>query len=178
MWNSNGLRDGESPLLDSLPNRSFGHLGEMRVPIAGADPVEQADLARLPRERPRIGEPAAGTEPRNEARSAAAAPLGIGHRLVGERTGRFYFLAPGEVYYMTADGDHMDLRIGEDRYIHRDSFKRLAPLLEPLGFIRIGRSTLLNLRHVAYAEREGRGVLAFTLNSGARLVSSAGKSFE
>jgi DNA-binding LytR/AlgR family response regulator len=52
--------------------------------------------------------------------------------------------------------------------------KRVTPLLEPLGFIRISRSILLNLRRVAYAEREGRGILAFTLNSGVRLVSSAG----
>jgi DNA-binding LytR/AlgR family response regulator len=109
-----------------------------------------------------------------EARFPAATPLGIGDRLVGERTGRFYFLAPSDVDYIEADSNYMYLQIGNDRYINRDSLKRLAPLLEPLGFIRISRSILLNLRRVAYAEREGRGILAFTLNSGVRLVSSAG----
>jgi two-component system, LytTR family, response regulator len=104
----------------------------------------------------------------------AASPLGVGDRLVGERAGRFYFLAPSDVDYIAADSNYMYLQIGNDRYITRDSLKRLAPLLEPLGFIRISRSILLNLRRVAYAEREGRGVLAFTLNSGVRLVSSAG----
>jgi two-component system LytT family response regulator len=108
------------------------------------------------------------------ARFPAATPLGIGDRLVGERTGRFYFLAPGDVDYIEADSNYMYLQIGNDRYINRDSLKRVAPLLEPLGFIRISRSILLNLRRVAYAEREGRGILAFTLNSGVRLVSSAG----
>jgi two-component system, LytTR family, response regulator len=114
----------------------------------------------------------AGT--RTEACSPAASALGIGDRLVGERTGRFYFLAPGDVDYIAADSNYMYLQIGNDRYINRDSLKRLAPLLQPLGFIRISRSILLNLRRVAYAEREGRGVLAFTLNSGVRLVSSSG----
>jgi two-component system LytT family response regulator len=115
-----------------------------------------------------------GAGAQTEARYPAASPLGIGDRLVGERTGRFYFLAPSDVDYIAADSNYMYLQIGNDRYINRDSLKRLAPLLEPLGFVRISRSILLNLRRVAYAEREGRGVLAFTLNSGVRLVSSAG----
>lgn len=115
-----------------------------------------------------------GAGAQSEARFPAASPLGVGDRLVGERTGRFYFLAPSDVDYIAADSNYMYLQIGNDRYINRDSLKRLAPLLEPLGFVRISRSILLNLRRVAYAEREGRGVLAFTLNSGARLVSSAG----
>jgi two-component system, LytTR family, response regulator len=114
----------------------------------------------------------AGT--RTDSRFGAASPFGFGDRLVGERTGRFYFLAPSDVDYIAADSNYMYLQIGNDRYINRDSLKRLTPLLEPLGFIRINRSILLNLRRVAYAEREGRGVLAFTLNSGVRLVSSAG----
>jgi DNA-binding LytR/AlgR family response regulator len=94
--------------------------------------------------------------------------------LVGERAGRFYFLEPSDVDYISADSNYLYLQIGTDRYINRDSLKRLTPIIEPLGFIRISRSILLNLRRVAYAEREGRGVLAFTLNSGVRLVSSAG----
>jgi two-component system LytT family response regulator len=115
-----------------------------------------------------------GADAQIERRFPAATPLGIGDRLVGERAGRFYFLAPGDVDYIQADSNYMYLQIGNDRYINRDSLKRVTPLLEPLGFIRISRSILLNLRRVAYAEREGRGILAFTLNSGVRLVSSAG----
>jgi len=161
-------------LLDPLPNRSLGHLAEMRVLMADANPVERAARARLNEEHGKFGDPALGADARNEARRPAASPLGIGDRLVGERTGRFYFLAPSDVDYITADGNYIYLQIGNDRYINRDSLKRLAPLLEPLGFIRISRSALLNLRRVAYAEREGRGILAFTLNSGVRLVSSAG----
>jgi two-component system, LytTR family, response regulator len=141
-----------------------GSLPEMRVVDDNHD--ERATLAQLRQERGNFGDPAIA--------DSGATPLGIGDRLVGERAGRFYFLAPGDVDYIQADSNYMYLRIGNDRYINRDSLKRVAPLLQPLGFIRISRSILLNLRRVAYAEREGRGILAFTLNSGVRLVSSAG----
>jgi two-component system LytT family response regulator len=115
-----------------------------------------------------------GADAQIEGRSPAATQIGIADRLVGERAGRFYFFAPSDVDYIQADSNYMYLQVGNDRYINRDSLKRVAPLLQPLGYIRISRSILLNLRRVAYAEREGRGILAFTLNSGVRLVSSAG----
>jgi DNA-binding LytR/AlgR family response regulator len=134
--------------------------------VVDDNPDERAALAQPCQER--------GSADTQVEGFPAATALGIGDRLVGERAGRFYFLAPGDVDFIQADSNYMYLRIGNDRYINRDSLKRVAPLLQPLGFIRISRSILLNLRRVAYAEREGRGILAFTLNSGVRLVSSAG----
>jgi hypothetical protein len=42
-----------------------------------------------------------------------------------------------------------------------------------LGFEWIRRSILLNLSRVAYAEKLGRGALAFTLHTGTRLASKS-----
>ena len=47
--------------------------------------------------------------------------------------------------------------------------KRLAGELAALGFIRIERSLLLNVRSILYAQRVGRGTYAFTLSSGSGL---------
>jgi hypothetical protein len=43
--------------------------------------------------------------------------------------------------------------------------------LRPLGFLRIERSLLLNLRAISYAQPIGHGIFGFTLLSGARLRS-------
>jgi two-component system LytT family response regulator len=97
--------------------------------------------------------------------------LEVPDRLIGERAGRIYFLSPGDIDYIQADDNYMHLFIGASRFISRDSLKRLTPILEPQGFLRISRSILINLRRVAFAERDGRASLAFVLESGVRLTS-------
>lgn len=105
-------------------------------------------------------------------------PLGYSDRLVGERAGRIYFLSPLNIDYIQADRNYVRIHVGKECFINRDSVTRLSPLLESFGFVRISRAILLNLRRVSFAQREGRGVLAFVLESGARVVSSAGFRLE
>jgi two-component system LytT family response regulator len=100
--------------------------------------------------------------------------LGIGNRLVGERNGKLYFILPDDVEYIEAAGNYVTIHSGDRHYISRDSLKRLTPLLQSQGFVRINRSVAVNLRRVDYAEREGQGVLGFVLQSGVRLVASRG----
>jgi two-component system, LytTR family, response regulator len=93
--------------------------------------------------------------------------------LVGERERRLYPLDPQKVDYIESAGNYVSIRSGDTAYISRDSIKRLAAELAHLGFIRIERSLLVNIRAVLYAETAGRGRFAFTLSSGACLQSSA-----
>jgi two-component system, LytTR family, response regulator len=99
-------------------------------------------------------------------------------RLVGERAGRIYFFSPAVVDYIEADSNYVKIHVGAERYMNRDSLTRLSALLENVGFVRISRSMLINLQRVSFAEREGPGVLAFVLESGARVVSSTGFRLE
>ena len=94
------------------------------------------------------------------------------HQLVGERARRLYFIETQSVDFIESDGNYVTIHVGEDHYIARNSVKYLAIGLAALGFIRIERSLLVNLRRVAFAERLGNGAFAFTLRSGRRLVSS------
>jgi two-component system LytT family response regulator len=105
-------------------------------------------------------------------------PLGHGDRLVGERNGRIYFFSPMDIDYIEADSQYVRIHVGSERYIVRDSLARVATLLADIGFVRISRSILVNLQRVSFAEREGRGVLAFVLQSGVRVVSSNGFRLE
>ena len=111
-------------------------------------------------------------------RHARSLLLGHRDRLVGERAGRIYFFAPAAIDYIEADSNYVKIHVGSERYINRDSLTRLSALLANIGFVRISRAILLNLERVSYAEREGRGVLAFVLESGDRVVSSAGFRLE
>jgi two-component system LytT family response regulator len=111
-------------------------------------------------------------------RNVDCLPLGLVDRLVGERTGRLYFFSPLDIDYIEADRNYVRIHVGSERYINRDSLTRLSSLLADLGFVRISRAVLLNLQRVSFAQREGRGVLAFVLESGARVVSSTGFRLE
>ena len=93
--------------------------------------------------------------------------------LVGERERRLYPLDAEKVDYIESDGNYVSIRSGNAAYISRDTIKRLAAELAHLGFIRIERSLLVNIRSVLYAETVGRGRFAFTLTCGACVQSSA-----
>jgi two-component system, LytTR family, response regulator len=91
--------------------------------------------------------------------------------LIGERERRLYPLEPERIDYIESLGNYVSYRIANIEYTARESIKRLAALLQPLGFVRIERSLLLNVRAIAYAQPNGRGTFSFTLMSGARLDS-------
>lgn len=94
--------------------------------------------------------------------------------LIGERERRLYLLEPRQVEYIEAEGNYVTFHDRTSNYIRRDSIKRLAPLLSAHGFLRIGRSLLVNVRAIRYAEPLGRGAFAFTLACGATIRSSVG----
>jgi two-component system, LytTR family, response regulator len=120
----------------------------------------------MTRARNRLGDAAPGD---NRFRAVPALP----RFLVGERQKRLYPLDPRSIDYIEADGNYVTLRAGNAEYLSRDSIKRLSIQLAELGFIRIGRSLLVNSAAVSYAEAAGHGTFALTLVSGACLHSSA-----
>jgi two-component system, LytTR family, response regulator len=92
-------------------------------------------------------------------------------RLIAEKSHRLYFIPVCEVDYIEAYGNYVRIHVGESEYVRRDTLARLTRELRVAGFQRVHRSTLLNFRRVAFAERLGDGAFAFTLTSGARLAS-------
>jgi two-component system LytT family response regulator len=92
-------------------------------------------------------------------------------RLIAEKSHRLYFIPVCEVDYIEAYGNYVRIHVGESEYVRRDTLARLTRDLRVAGFQRVHRSTLLNFRRVAFAERLGDGAFAFTLTSGARLAS-------
>jgi DNA-binding LytR/AlgR family response regulator len=93
-------------------------------------------------------------------------------QIIGEKAGRIYFLDAHEVDYLAAAGNYVVAHVGGNEYLARATLKRISRHLEPLGFMQIERSLLVNLRRVAHVERHQRGQVCFVMRTGARLVSS------
>ena len=95
-------------------------------------------------------------------------------RLMGENAQRLYFIPVDDVDYIEADGNYVHIHVGDQKYVRRDTLKRLAAALRDAEFEYIRRSTLINFARVLFAEKLRHGAVAFTLSSGARLVSRTG----
>jgi two-component system, LytTR family, response regulator len=93
-------------------------------------------------------------------------------RLVAERSQRLYFIDPETIDYIRSDGNYVELHVGSERFISCNTMRNLQNALESIGYLRIERSLLINLRRVTYAERLGHGEFAFAMRCGERLVSS------
>lgn len=93
--------------------------------------------------------------------------------ITGEQAQRLYFIDVETIDYVESEANYVALHVDEERYLARNTMKHLAGVLGPLGFVRIERSLLINLRRVAFAERLDRGAFVFTLRNGRRLVSSS-----
>ena len=106
--------------------------------------------------------------------SACGAHMVVVDGLAGERGGRSCFLALQDVDYIDADGHYMAIHVGNRLYTGRDSLKRLVRALEPYGFVQISSSRIVNVQRVQYAEKGRRGVPAFVLLDGTRLVFGPG----
>ncbi|CAD1789578.1 response regulator transcription factor [Xanthomonas sp. CPBF 426] len=64
---------------------------------------------------------------------------------VGDRT---VYLAPAQIDYVEVAGHYVCIHAGKDTYLRRDSLANLADCLEPHGFVRIHRSSLVNVTRV------------------------------
>ena len=94
-------------------------------------------------------------------------------QIIGEKDRRLYFIDLKNIDYVESEANYVALHVEDERYLARNTMKHLAAALGPMGFVRIERSLLINLRRVAFAERVDRGAFAFTLRNGQRLVSSS-----
>jgi two-component system LytT family response regulator len=94
-------------------------------------------------------------------------------QITGEKAQRLYFIDVETIDYVESEVSCVAVHVDDEKYLARNSLKHLAGVLEPLGFVRIERSVLLNLRKVAFAQRLDRGAFVFVLRNGRRLVSSS-----
>jgi two-component system LytT family response regulator len=67
---------------------------------------------------------------------------------------------------------YVDIHTGNETVAHRDTLARLAERLPADHFIRVHRSAIVNLAHVARVEQGRGGTCAVHMKSGARIPVS------
>jgi len=92
-----------------------------------------------------------------------------GGRILVRSPERIVFLKPEEIDHLEAAGNYVVLHAGKERHIVRETTAAMEARLEPAGFMRISRSTIVNLTRVREVQPLGPGQYSVLLKNGTRL---------
>lgn len=93
-------------------------------------------------------------------------------RLVVRTAGRIFFLPIAEIDWIEAAGNYVRLHAGKETHLVRETMLTIERRLDPQRFLRIHRSTIVNLERVRELQPAFRGDYAVLLRDGARLTLS------
>jgi two-component system LytT family response regulator len=83
-----------------------------------------------------------------------------------------YFVLVDDVEWADAQGNYVRLHVGGKSHMLRRSFSDFEASLDPRRFVRIHRSTIVNLEQVSRLTPQGHGEYVVTLRNGAKLTTS------
>ncbi|HEX8719275.1 MAG TPA: LytTR family DNA-binding domain-containing protein [Pyrinomonadaceae bacterium] len=93
-------------------------------------------------------------------------------RLAVKAGGRAVILLTEDVDWVAAAGNYVELHAGRDTHLLRERLSELERKLDPEKFVRIHRSTLVNVRRVGHLRPLSNGDHEVVLRDGTRLTSS------
>ena len=96
-----------------------------------------------------------------------------GRRLIVKSGSRVVFLEAGEIDWIEAAGNYVRLRAGREAYLMREGISRMAQKLDPRQFVRIHRSTIVNVQRIKELQ-PNRGDYMVILKDGKELSCSRG----
>ena len=77
-----------------------------------------------------------------------------------------------DIDWVEAAGVSVTLHAGGEEYLYRANLSAVASRLDPFQFVRIHRSSLVNLKSIAFLERRSHGEFEIVLKDGTRLMLS------
>lgn len=95
-------------------------------------------------------------------------------RFVVRMGGRVYFLRAADVDWLEAEGNYVVLHAGKEKHLIRDTMCRLEARLDPAKFVRIHRSTIVNVERIKELRSTLDGELVIVLEDGSKLAVSRG----
>lgn len=95
-------------------------------------------------------------------------------RLVIKAAGRVTLLRVSDIDWIDAEGDYLRIHVGKTWHLLRETMKRLEAQLDPGRFVRIHRSTIVNLERVKELQPFYRGEFVVVLQHGTTLKLSRG----
>jgi len=111
----------------------------------------------------------------NGAPMALPLPLAKGplRRLVVKATGgRLRFVKTDDIAWVAAEGNYARVHVAGNDYLLRETLTAFEAQLDPKNFVRIHRSTIVNLDHVRELEPLSHGQYSVVLDEGSRLTLS------
>lgn len=111
-----------------------------------------------------------------EQRSGAEAAGGAepSERILLKSSGEIFFLKADEIDWIEAEGDYMKFHVGGRTHLMRETMARLEARLDPKQFIRIHRSTIVNVDRMRKLSPSFAGEYAVVLQDGTKLKLSRG----
>ncbi len=95
-------------------------------------------------------------------------------RIMIKSSGEILFLKADEIDYIQADGDYMKFHVAGRNHLMRETMARLEARLDPKRFIRIHRSTMVNIDRMRKLSPSFAGEYAVVLYDGTKLKLSRG----
>ena len=95
-------------------------------------------------------------------------------RLVVKSGGKVTLLPVGEIEWIDAEGDYVRIHVGKTWHLLRETMKNLEDQLDSARFVRIHRSTIVNLEKVKELQPFFRGEYVVVLHNGTTLKLSRG----
>ncbi|HTI69840.1 MAG TPA: LytTR family DNA-binding domain-containing protein [Candidatus Limnocylindria bacterium] len=90
-------------------------------------------------------------------------------RILVKSPDRILFVKPQEIDYIEADGNYVQLHVGTERHMIRETMAAMESRLVPAGFMRVSRSHIVNLTRIKELKPVAAGQYNILLRTGARL---------
>ena len=95
-------------------------------------------------------------------------------RLVVKSSGRIYFVRIADVDWCEAAGNYIRVHVGAQSHLIRETMNRLETQLDARQFVRIHRSTIVNVDRIQELRSSFNGEHVVHLRTGVRLTMSRG----
>ncbi len=93
-------------------------------------------------------------------------------RLAIPKNGRVVFVATKDIDWIEAEGNYVRLHVGNREHEFRETLARLEEKLNPAEFLRIHRSTIVNIEHIKEVQAWFHGHHRVLLENGTELRMS------
>ncbi len=95
-------------------------------------------------------------------------------RLIVKTNGRIIFLRLEEIDWMEAAGNYIKLHVGNESHLVRETMNNLEQQLHPQQFIRIHRSTIINIEKIKELQPYFNGEYKVVLKNNTQVILSRG----
>ena len=93
-------------------------------------------------------------------------------RLVIRAKGRIVFLNLSEIDWIEASANYVRLNVGKESYLYRETIGRISERLNPNHFVRVHRSTIVNVQKIKELIPVNSGEYIVVLKNGKELSCS------